>query len=98
MAELQQPLPGPLKDAANALLGHALPVGANRVFVFGNGDDDAEYLKTCSLLPYDVDACDFILARGMFCTLGKEEKALTLESDECCDAVLRVAAERGLPM
>jgi len=41
-----------------------------RCFVFGNGDDDEEYVRECGKVASPIDQADFILARGLFCMLG----------------------------
>jgi len=74
----------------------ALP-SAERAFVFGNGDDDDEYLKAAGVTSVaSVDDADFLLARGLFQIVG--DSSLTFQNGDECDLYLRRAAERGLLM
>jgi hypothetical protein len=38
--------------------------------VFGNGDDDEEYIRSCGKVAVPVAEADFLLARGLFTMLG----------------------------
>lgn len=38
--------------------------------VFGNGEDDEEYVRTCGRVAVPVAEADFVLARGLFTILG----------------------------
>lgn len=76
-----------------------------RVFCFGNGADDEEYVRECGLVPAPIGAADFILARGLFTVLGAGPDLLRQpalpHSDELETEVLRAALARapgGLPM
>lgn len=71
--------------------------GQNRVFCFGNGDDDATYLASAGLVAADVGEADFLLARGLFCLVGAETVPLEF-APTACDDLLKNAARRGLPM
>lgn len=44
-----------------------------KVFVFGNGDDDEEYVKSLGLEFAEVQNADFVLARGMFTMQDSED-------------------------
>ncbi|KAJ8614521.1 hypothetical protein CTAYLR_000800 [Chrysophaeum taylorii] len=85
------------RDEADSVLEGALGPGQNRVFVFGNGDDDDTYLRTAGLESSDVSDADFLLARGLFCTVGAERRDLQW-TEEACDDILEAAAARALPM
>ena len=52
------------------LFEDAVVPGRTRALVFGNGEDDADYVKTAGLERADVGDADFVLARGLFATLG----------------------------
>ena len=41
-----------------------------RAFVFGNGDDDEQYVRECGKVASPIAQADFILARGLFTMLG----------------------------
>ena len=41
-----------------------------RCLVFGNGEDDEEYVRECGRVASPVSQADFILARGLFSVLG----------------------------
>lgn len=48
-----------------------------RCFVFGNGEDDEEYVHSCGKVPSPISQADFILARGLFSMLGAGPDLLT---------------------
>ncbi|KAJ1446396.1 HAD-like domain-containing protein [Pelagophyceae sp. CCMP2097] len=81
-----------------SLFDSFLPRGANRVFCFGNGDDDEFYLRSCGAVPTRIEDADYVLARGLFATLGGDVAPLDFEADGECDELLRAAAARDLPM
>mmetsp|Transcript_11934 Transcript_11934/g.20135 ORF Transcript_11934/g.20135 Transcript_11934/m.20135 type:complete len:367 (-) Transcript_11934:197-1297(-) len=65
-------------------------------FVFGNGEDDVEYLETAQRRPASIDQADFVLARGLFSMLssqGSEPYDAQAEAK-----VLSTALARGLPL
>ncbi|KAJ1626437.1 hypothetical protein T492DRAFT_208110 [Pavlovales sp. CCMP2436] len=68
--------------------------------VYGNGDDDDEYVGTAGCTAAAVEQADFILARGMFeLRTGRGEGgAQPFDSELHGEALLRRALERGLPM
>mmetsp|Transcript_41096 Transcript_41096/g.96002 ORF Transcript_41096/g.96002 Transcript_41096/m.96002 type:complete len:227 (-) Transcript_41096:158-838(-) len=79
-------------------------LGGNKVFLFGNGDDDDEYLRGCGLELALVENADFVLARGMF-TMQDDEDLMKRSGDdkfEMWDSEalrsLRIAASRYIPM
>lgn len=76
----------------------------NKCFVFGNGEEDEEYIKACGLEFAEIEEADFILARGMF-TMHDSEDVLKRSGDgafEMWDAealrVLQIGASRLVPM
>ena len=76
-----------------------------RCFVFGNGADDEQYVRECGKVYAPVEEADFLLARGLFTTLGGGPDYLrnpyTAYSDEYADEVLSRALARrpgGLPL
>jgi len=86
------------KGVVDALFEGVLDPGQTRAFVFGNGDDDEAYLATAGVEPSEIEAADFVLARGLFCTLGPEPADLDFSSPDASDAILEVAAHRNIPM
>jgi len=56
-------------------------LGGNKVFLFGNGDDDDEYLRGCGLELALVENADFVLARGMF-TMQDDEDLMKRSGDD----------------
>ena len=76
-----------------------------RCFVFGNGADDEEYVRSCGKVVAPINQADFILARGLFTMLGagpdllrKPEAEYSLEAEA---EVLAAAYSRrpgGLPL
>lgn len=85
-------------EAAMKMVENALVARRNRAFVFGNGDDDYEYLETAGLTASDVETADFLLARGLFCTIGSKARNLEFSSPDACDDILEAAAAMQLPM
>lgn len=85
-------------EAAMRLVENSLVAHQNRAFVFGNGDDDHVYLETAGLTASDVETADFLLARGLFCTIGSNARNLEFDSADACDDILEVAAAMQLPM
>lgn len=86
-----------LQTEASPLFAGRLAPGMDRAFVFGNGDDDDAYLASASVHAAPVDSADFLLARGLFCTVGDRTRPLDFTADSC-DDLLEKAAKRGLPM
>ena len=41
-----------------------------RCFVFGNGEDDEQYVRECGKVYSPIEQADFVLARGLFTMLG----------------------------
>lgn len=79
-------------------------LGGNKVFVFGNGDDDEEYVKSAGLEFAEIEDADFILARGMF-TMQDSEEVLYREGENKCDywekeatRSLQIASSTQTPM
>mmetsp|Transcript_138721 Transcript_138721/g.442485 ORF Transcript_138721/g.442485 Transcript_138721/m.442485 type:complete len:721 (-) Transcript_138721:12-2174(-) len=73
-------------------------LGAQRVFVFGNGADDEEYLA--GLAPRrvaSIEEADMLLARGC-ATIPGEQAAMKKASWAEMEEVLRLAAGRKLPL
>lgn len=67
-----------------------------RCLVFGNREDDGEYVESAGCVLSDVSSADFLLARGLFCV---EDGSGTQDYEEAAaHAMLAVAAGRGLPM
>uniref|UniRef100_A0A7S0EEY8 Uncharacterized protein n=1 Tax=Hanusia phi TaxID=3032 RepID=A0A7S0EEY8_9CRYP len=76
----------------------------SKVYVFGNGEEDDEYVKSAGLEFADVEEADFILARGLFTMQGSSDvlhregpqkyEAWDMEARSC----LQIAANRLLPM
>jgi ribonucleotide monophosphatase NagD (HAD superfamily) len=56
----------------------------NKVFVFGNGEEDQEYVKSAGLEFAEIEEADFILARGMF-TMHDSEDVLFREGENKCN-------------
>ena len=48
-------------------------IQGNKVFVFGNGEEDEEYVTTAGLEFATIEEADFILARGMFTMHDNED-------------------------
>ena len=76
----------------------------NKVFVFGNGEEDEEYVKTAGLEFAEIEDADFILARGMF-TMHDSEDVLFREGDSKCTyweseatRCLQIASQMQMPM
>lgn len=76
-----------------------------RCTVFGNGDDDEEYVRTCGRVAVPIEEADFILARGLFTMFGTGPDLLRNPfsdySPEAEEACLRAALARkpgGLPL
>mmetsp|Transcript_1375 Transcript_1375/g.1965 ORF Transcript_1375/g.1965 Transcript_1375/m.1965 type:complete len:276 (-) Transcript_1375:345-1172(-) len=76
----------------------SLEPSARRVFCFGNGDDDVDYINSAGLTSANIEEADFVLARGLFQTLGEKEAPLSFINGDECDNILRIASERKLPM
>uniref|UniRef100_A0A7S4P2V8 Uncharacterized protein n=1 Tax=Guillardia theta TaxID=55529 RepID=A0A7S4P2V8_GUITH len=76
----------------------------NKVFVFGNGEEDEQYVTSAGLEFADIEDADFVLARGLFTMHGLSEvlqregpnkyEAWDMEARSC----LQIAANRLLPM
>jgi HAD superfamily hydrolase (TIGR01459 family) len=76
----------------------------NKVFVFGNGEEDDEYVKTAGLEFAEIEEADFILARGMF-TMHDSEDVLFREGENKCSyweseatRSLQIASLKQTPM
>ena len=76
-----------------------------RCTVFGNGDDDESYVRTCGRVAVPIEQADFILARGLFTMLGTGPDLLRNPfsdySAEAEEEALRAALARapgGLPL
>ena len=56
-------------------------IRGNKVFVFGNGEEDEEYVTSAGLEFATIEEADFILARGMF-TMHDNEDVLYREGEK----------------
>lgn len=76
---------------------------SKRVFLFGSGDNDEEYIETAGWSLAPIEEADMILARGTF-TLndGNGIVSKKIDGEEAYfaahDKVLQVAADRKIPM
>jgi HAD superfamily hydrolase (TIGR01459 family) len=73
-----------------------------RCFVFGNGEEDEDYVRDCGKVASPINQADFVLARGLFSMLGAGPDMLrrpavpyTAKGEE---EVLEIALQRGLPL
>ena len=77
-------------------------MAGNKIFLFGNGQDDDEYVSSLGCVIAGPEEADFILARGTFSISGSDTKefpdAFDLFSSEAFHAGLDVCAKRYLPM
>mmetsp|Transcript_24606 Transcript_24606/g.33718 ORF Transcript_24606/g.33718 Transcript_24606/m.33718 type:complete len:381 (-) Transcript_24606:332-1474(-) len=98
-----------LRDAQNpaprrgALGSHPFfaNLGGPYCHVFGNGDDDVSYCATAGLIPSSIENADFILARGLFCTISGKDSVEPLNYGDdiaSIDSTLVQSYARGLPM
>ena len=73
-----------------------------RCFVFGNGEEDEQYVRECGKVAAPINQADFVLARGLFSMLGAGPDMLRQPaapySAEAEAEVLAQALERGLPL
>lgn len=74
-----------------------------KVFCFGSGDGDEEYLQSCGWVLSSVEEADVIVARGTFTILdGSTSTDKTIDGEEAYFEVyrdqLQKAAERNIPM
>jgi len=70
-----------------------------RCFVFGNGDDDEEYVRACGKVTAPTEEADFILARGLFSVLGAGPAApYSAEAEAKALAASLSRVEGGIPM
>jgi ribonucleotide monophosphatase NagD (HAD superfamily) len=76
----------------------------NKVFVFGNGEEDEEYVKSAGLEFAEIEEADFILARGMF-TMHDSTDVLFREGENKCNywekeatRSLQIASQTQKPM
>jgi len=76
----------------------------NKVFVFGNGEEDEEYVKSAGLEFAEIEEADFILARGMF-TMHDCTDVLFREGENKCNywekeatRSLQIASQTQKPM
>jgi ribonucleotide monophosphatase NagD (HAD superfamily) len=70
-----------------------------RIFVFGNGDDDEEYVASCSsaVMVQSPREAHLVLARGTF-TIGATKYESAEDAMRHVDAALLECCEAGLPM
>ena len=77
-------------------------MSGNKVFLFGNGQDDDEYISSLDCVVACPEDADFILARGTFSICGSNVKefpdAFDLLASEALNEGLKVCASRSLPM
>lgn len=80
--------------------GALFRISGSRCLVFGNGDDDAEYVTAAGAEFAPVDDADFLLARGLFalCEHPSPEAHSRLSLTDQVDGLMARALERGLPM
>ena len=73
-----------------------------RCFVFGNGEEDEQYVRECGKVAAPINQADFVLARGLFSMLGAGPDLLRQPaapySPEAEAEVLAQALERELPL
>ena len=76
-----------------------------RCFVFGNGADDEEYVRSCGKVVAPIEQADFILARGLFTMLGagpdmlrKPEAPYSAKAEAGVLARAMARAPGGLPL
>eukprot|EP00903_Cladosiphon_okamuranus_P019303 g17743.t1 len=75
-----------------------------KCLVFGNGDDDLEYVSSCGCELAEAEDADFILARGSFVVAGSDgtrrysPTIMTGEGKEETDKAMRLMLERGAQM
>ena len=77
-------------------------MSGNKIFLFGNGQDDDEYVSSLGCVIKSPKEADFILARGTFSICGSDIKeypdAYDLLSSEAFREGLQVCARRAIPM
>eukprot|EP00752_Nemacystus_decipiens_P018257 g16382.t1 len=75
-----------------------------KCLVFGNGDDDVEYVSSCGCELAEAEEADFILARGSFVVTGSKgtrryyPTVMTGDGKEETHKAMRLMLERGAPM
>jgi len=73
-----------------------------RCFVFGNGDEDEDYVRDCGKVASPINQADFVLARGLFSMLGAGPDMLRQPaapySPKAEEDILEIALQRGLPL
>ncbi|CAM9988788.1 unnamed protein product [Ectocarpus sp. 6 AP-2014] len=75
-----------------------------KCLVFGNGDDDLEYVSSCGCTLAEAQDADFILARGSFVVADSNgtrrytPTVMTGEGKEETHKAMRFMLERGAPM
>eukprot|EP00968_Pinguiococcus_pyrenoidosus_P015692 scaffold1461_cov253-Pinguiococcus_pyrenoidosus.AAC.26 len=82
-----------LHDRPGAPFDEAL---GRRCVVFGNADEDDEYVASAGLSMASVEDADFLLARGLFCVRDASEDQEYRQ--ERAREILEVAKRRSLPM
>mgnify|MGYP003684330755 CR=1 FL=1 len=96
------PEPAPAPTPAPAREGPADPfaIAGGACIVYGNGDDDDEYVSSAGCEPADVERAHFILARGLFeVRTGRgPDGAVPFDARAHGDELLVAAHARGLPM
>ena len=84
--------------------GVAAPLPPLRVFVIGNNDDDADYVRSCNCVLAPPETAQFVLARGTFCLAAGPTPGDTVAFSAAEDLVAAVGpwldrcAARRLPM
>lgn len=71
-----------INNRASGLLGSLSMKSSLKVWICGNGDDDASYVQSCGCELGDESNADFILARGTFATVGSERSITYSTSSE----------------
>ena len=87
-----------------SVLAKLLKDASKKVFVFGSGDNDEEYVETAGWTLAPVSEADLILSRGTFTINSGRGEVISKNVDgeetyfAAHDEVLKIAAERRLPM
>ena len=74
-----------------------------KVFVFGNGDGDEDYVESSGWTLAPIEEADLIVARGTFTIANGSESVVSKDKDEeeyfrVLNQSLEIAAERKVPM
>eukprot|EP01036_Dinobryon_divergens_P040908 gene40908-54167_t len=83
----------------NNIPGLDLSKGNKKVFVFGNGEDDREYIESAGCMLSSIAHANFLIARGTFAILdGENDKVYKSPESliEDTDVLLQQALDRNL--